>query len=316
MHTIADLVTGRRAILAFAACAALAACKSADTANTSRDEVLVGSTLAARYVHEPYDAKRTKETSKVWHELFAPDGRKISKGLGGEFEHHRGLFFAFHKTAHAGRTHDFWHCRNGESQQHMGFCDAAELGLDDGFQVVAIDWTDAAGKAVVRERRALRASALDARTWKFDLVSELRADEPVSLSGDPHHSGCQFRALAEFAEKGGKKVSFVRPEGAVAHANDEWTECAWMAMTLPLEGEPVTVLRVEQPGNPAPVRWSSRDYGRFGATFAHSLQPGAPLRTGYAWVVALGALDAARCAQLAAQVTSRDGSGSGTADVR
>jgi Methane oxygenase PmoA len=298
------------------ALAAAAACRNAPAPQTGRDDVFVGSTLAARYMHEQYDAARVRETCKVWHELFAPDGRRISKGLGGEFEHHRGLFFAFHKTANAGRTLDFWHCRNGESQRHMGFCDAAGLGVDDGFQVVAIDWTDAAGKAVVHERRALRASALDARTWRFDLVSELRADEPVNLSGDPHHSGCQFRALAEFAEKGGKKVSFVRPPGAVAHANDEWTECAWMAMVLPLDGEPVTVLRVELPGNPTPVRWSSRDYGRFGATFAHALQPGAPLRIGYAWVVALGALGAAQCAELATQVNAADGSGSGTVRVR
>lgn len=295
---------------------AFTACRNAPAPRSEPDDLLVGPALAARYVHEPYDAARVRETHKVWHELFAPDGRKISKGLGGEFEHHRGLFLAFHKTVHEGRTLDFWHCRNGESQRHVGFCDATDLGLDDGYQVVAIDWMDAAGKAVVRERRALRAQALDGRTWRFDFVSELRAGQPVSLSGDPHHSGCQFRALAEFAEKGAKKVAFVRPPTAVAHANDEWTDCAWMAMTLPLDGEPVTVLRCELPGNPSPVRWSSRDYGRFGATFAHELQPGAPLRLGYAWVVALGALDTARCAQLAAQVTSTDGSGSGTVRAR
>ena len=313
MHRRTDRILGRWSLVTLAA---FAACNAAPTTKVRGDDVFLGATLAARYVHEPYDTTRRTETSKVWHELFAPDGRKISKGLGGEFEHHRGLFFAFHKTVHAGRTLDFWHCRNGESQRHTGFCKAEELGLDDGFQVVAIDGTDAAGKAVVRERRALRASALDARTWRIDFVSELRADEPVSLSGDPHHSGCQFRALAEFAEKGGKKVSFVRPEAAIAHANDEWTGCAWMAMVLPLDGEPVTVLRCEMPGNPVPVRWSSRDYGRFGATFAHTLQPGAALRVSYAWIVSLGALDAARCAQIAAQVTSTDGSGSGTADVR
>jgi Methane oxygenase PmoA len=296
------------------ACAASTACSNTPAPRSDCDDVRVGSALAARYVHQPYDAARVRETCKVWHELFAPDGRRITKGLGGEFEHHRGLFLAFHKTTHDGRTLDFWHCRNGETQRHVGFWDPTELGLDSGFQVVAIDWTDAEGKAVVRERRALRAQAIDARTWRYDFVAELRADEPVSLSGDPHHSGCQFRALAEFSEKGGKKVVYIRPPGAVAHANDEWTGCSWM--TLPLDGEPVTVLRVELPGNPTPVRWSSRDYGRFGSTFAHALQPGAPLRIGYAWVVALGALDDARCAQLAAQVTAADGSGSGTVRVR
>jgi len=313
MHRRTDCTLGRWSLATFAA---FAACSASPATSSNCDDFFVGSTLAAHYAHEPYDTARTKETSKVWHDVFAPDGRRITKGLGGEFEHHRGLFFAFHKTVHAGRTLDFWHCRNGESQQDVGICDVTDLGLDNDFRAVAIEWRDATGKAVVRERRALRALALDARTWRFDFVSELRADELVSLSGDPHHSGCQFRALAEFAEKDGKKVTFVRPPNATAHANDEWTDCAWMAMVLPLDGEAVTVLRCEMPGNPVPVRWSSRDYGRFGSTFAHTLQPGAPLRVSYAWIVSLGALDEASCAQLAAQVTSTDGSGSGTAGVR
>ncbi len=298
------------------ASAAFAACHNAPKQGPRPEDLRVGGTLAARYVHEPFDRMRVRETCKVWHELFAPDGRRISKGLGGEFEHHRGLFLAFNKTIEGGRALDFWHCRNGETQQHSGYCEPEALGLAADFQVATIDWKDPAGRVIVRERRALRAVALDARTWRFDLVSELRSDSVVMLSGDPHHSGCQFRALAEFAEKDGKRVTYVRPPTAVLHANDEWTECAWMAMALPLDGEPVTVLRCELPGNPAPVRWSSRDYGRFGATFAHSLQPGAPLRLCYAWFVALGALDVARCEQLVGQLTAADGSGSERVAVR
>jgi hypothetical protein len=195
MHRRTDRTLGRWSLATFAA---FAACSASPTTSSNCDDFFVGSTLAAHYAHEPYDTARTKETSKVWHDVFAPDGRRITKGLGGEFEHHRGLFFAFHKTVHAGRTLDFWQCRNGVSQQHVGVCDVTDLGLDNDFRVVAIEWRDATGKAIVHERRALRCSALDARTWRFDFVSELRADEPGRQEGDVRaaaecHCACKRR---------------------------------------------------------------------------------------------------------------------------
>jgi hypothetical protein len=295
---------------------AVAACGSAPRATIGADDLFVGEALALRYVHEPYDAQRVRETCKVWHELHAPDGRTITKGLGGEYEHHRGLFFGFNQTKVGGKKFDFWHCNKGEAQRHAGFCAPSQLGLGNDWQVAQIEWTEPSGTIVVSERRALRVRAIDERTWRFDFVSELAADRDVTLSGDPQHSGCQFRALAQFAEKGSEKVRYVRPSTAVAHANDVWTNCQWIAAILPLDGDDVTVLRVEMPGNPDSVQWSTRDYGRFGATFEQELKPGVPLRVRYAYVVAIGSLDEARCETLAAQVTSTGGSGSGRAGVR
>lgn len=289
---------------AIALCSALAACTSAPVSTHGAEDLLLGSQLAARYMHAAYDPARVRATCKVWHELYAPDGRVITKGLGGEFEHHRGLFFGFNQTKVEAKSFDFWHCNKGEAQRHMAFASPSQLGVDDSWQVAQIDWTSPDGAAVVHELRGLSAKTIDARTWRFDFVSELRCDRAVSLSGDPQHSGCQFRALAQFAEKGGPKVRYVRPAGVIAHDNDVWTHCDWIAAILPLEGEPVTVLRVELPGNPSGAQWSTRDYGRFGATFSHTLQPNMPLRVAYSYVVALGALDENRCARLADAILS------------
>ena len=264
----------------------------------------VNGELALSYQHDAFDPQRARATCKVYHHVHAPDGRLLTKGLGGQFEHHRGLFFGFHQTRAGAQLLDFWHCRNGESQRHRAFVDASEHGLDASWSVAAIDWLDREERTVVHEHRAVRVRAFDAATWCIDVHSELSATATVELGGDPQHSGHQFRALDRFAPKDQPKVTYVRPETAMAQPNDIWTGCDWIAAVLPFaddEGGPVTVIRVEGRNNPTDVSWSTRDYGRFGATFAHTLQPGSPLIVRYHYIVALGSLLRAQCSALAAR---------------
>ena len=271
-----------------------------------RDDLGAGGRLAACYEHAPHDPAHHLDTCKVYHHVYAPDGRLLSKGTGGEFPHHRGLFLGWNDVRCGGERFDFWHCSHGETQQHAGFVDPGALSLQGlGWQAAAIDWRDGKGRTLVRERRALRATALDAATTQLEVMVELASDEPVRLRGDPQHSGHQFRALEEFAEPGAPPVRYVRPANARGGPDDVWTGCAWIAAVLPLGSGPVTVLRVEDAGNPQPVRWSTRPYGRFGATFAVDLQPGAPQRFNWRYLVALGELDAARCEALAAAEPSQ-----------
>lgn len=288
------------AVLAALLCSCAAGSQAAP-APAPAGEVRAGGRLAARYVHATYDAAQHVATCKVWHEVFAPDGRLLTKGKGGRYEHHRGLFFGHDRVRCAARTFDFWHCGDGASQRHAGFAAPVELGLAGDWQVAAIDWCDATGAAIVRELRALRAAAPAPDVTRLDVVIALRAagDEPVHLGGDPHHSGHQFRALGAFAEDGAARVRYVCPAGASSGHDDVWTGCDWIAAVLPLPDGPVTVVRVEHEGNPGPVRWSTRDYGRFGATFAHRLRPGEPLRLRYSYVVALGERTPAQCEALA-----------------
>ena len=121
----------------------------------------------------------------------------------------------------------------------------------------------------------------------------------MHLGGDPQHSGQQFRALNAFAEDGAERMRYVRPASAEGGRNDVWTGCDWIAGVLPLPDGPITVVRVEKPGNPAAVSWSTRPYGRFGATFAHTLEMGVPLRLAYTYVVAIGELTVEQCERIA-----------------
>ena len=80
---------------------------------------------ALRYMHEPLDEsspEAREATIKPFHHVFSPDGETLlTKGPGGLYTHHRGLFFGFNKVTHGDDPEcDVWHCRNGESQQHVG----------------------------------------------------------------------------------------------------------------------------------------------------------------------------------------------------
>ena len=56
-----------------------------------------------RYMYHAFDdsSKEAREkTKKVFHHLFTPDGsRLITKGPGGKYSHHRGLFYGFNRMA-------------------------------------------------------------------------------------------------------------------------------------------------------------------------------------------------------------------------
>jgi hypothetical protein len=264
-------------------------------------DLFVDGRLAARAVLPAYDRGDHDATCKVFHHVWAPDGQLLTKGLGGQHPHHRGLFFGFNRVQVGGQRFDFWHCGAGESQRTRGAVAASELGLEGDWQVLAIDWCDREGTPLAVERRALRATAIARGQTAFDVVIELRAGaRAVRFDGDPQHSGHQFRGLQAFAEPQAPPVRYLRPDGAQQRGDDVWIACDWIAALLPLPAGAVTVLRIEHPENPGPVGWSTRAYGRFGATFAHLLQPGSPLRLRYRYVVALGELDPAACAALAA----------------
>lgn len=283
----------------------LCACTAVSPGPEAADELRLHGTVVARYVHATYDRSDERTTCKVWHELSSSDGRVLTKGTGGQFEHHRGLFFGFQRTEDRGRVLDFWHCNHGESQRHVDFCDPRDLGLEAGDFAAHIDWCDGDGTPVVHERRALAVRDLGDGWTHFECVAELTSDRRVRLGGDPQHSGHQFRALDRFAAKDGAKVRYVRPAGMTDQGNDVWTSGEWIAAILPFldeEGGPVTVLRVEGRSNPRPSQWSTRDYGRFGATFACELEPGQPLRLRWHYAIGKGSADATRCAEVAARL--------------
>src|SRR5687768_13748326 len=76
-------------------------------------DLLLGERPVYRHMNK-FDPADFENTYKPFYHVydFHGDGF-ITKGAGGKYPHHRGLFLGF-KTPHG----DFWHCREGVSLQH------------------------------------------------------------------------------------------------------------------------------------------------------------------------------------------------------
>src|SRR5690606_32364806 len=88
-------------------------------------DLLVGEQPVVRYMfaYDTSSASRRAETFKPYHHVFAPGSdRIITKGVGGLYTHHRGLFVGWNRIQFGEKSVDTWHGR-GASQQHMRFVD-------------------------------------------------------------------------------------------------------------------------------------------------------------------------------------------------
>lgn len=277
---------------------ALAACHGArgEPDRSANELVRQDGRIVAHLVAAPYDASHATATCKPWHDLFAGDGRVLTKGLGGTFPHHRGLFVGWNQVQCGGERFDFWHMNRGESQRLVRL----QAEPNGRRQTATIAWCKADGTAVVHEQRTVTLRERDDDAAVLDVQVQLAAaGDDVVLGGDPQHAGHQFRAVQAFAEKGAAPVRYLRPATAKGGKDDVWTDCAWTAAVLPFADDPVTVLRMEGTGNPTAI-WSTRPYGRFGAMWELRLLRGeAPTTLRVTWVIADGERDALWCEAIA-----------------
>ena len=230
-----------------------------------------------------FDPQRRDETYKPFHHLYGfHDDGFITKGPGGQYTHHRGLYVGWNKTKVAGgKEYDFWHCPDGVAQRFTGYDQSGETtGPVFAREVSKTDWAAPDGKAVVRDTRAFM-------TWRpaegqtlIDVTIRLEnaAGAPITLGGDPQHAGFQFRAAEEVQST---KTKYVRPPSARSEGDDVWTDCAWVAGLFKIKGRPYAVVHMNGPQNPGPVVYSTRDYGRFGPFFTGELKPDEPITLRY-----------------------------------
>ncbi|MEX2186326.1 MAG: DUF6807 family protein [Pirellulales bacterium] len=274
-----------------------------------------------RYMYEAVDnssKERRGETYKVYHHVFDPEGdRLLTKGPGGLFPHHRGLFYGFNKISYGDQKADIWHCNNGEWQAHVKVISLA-AGLIFGRHRVAIDWHGRDGKVFAKEERELTAytmaDAQKAHRGAADLpagtliefASRLTSQVgPLKLDGDPQHAGFQFRASQEVPDKTAKQTYYLRPDGKgepgtfrnwpkdKAHEN-----LPWNAMSFVLGDQRYTAVYLDHPKNPKPARYSERDYGRFGSYFVAELDEGKPLTVNYRIWIQRGEMTVEQCEAL------------------
>jgi hypothetical protein len=245
-----------------------------------------------RYMYEPLDEsspERRGETYKPYHHVFDPTGtRLLTKGPGGLFPHHRGLFYGFNRITYGdGKKADTWHCNNGEYQSHEEFL-RTEAGPVLGRHLVAIDWHGQDGQTFAREEREMTVYRMGDRVL-IDFASRLKSTGgTVRLDGDPQHAGFQFRASQEVPDSTKDHTYYIRPDGRDKPGNyRNWPDdkrqvnLPWHAMSIVLGGERYTISYLDHPDNPKEARYSERDYGRFGSYFEYDLEEDKPLDVQY-----------------------------------
>jgi hypothetical protein len=247
-----------------------------------------------RYMYKPLDdsSKQAREqTYKVFHHLFDPTGQQLlTKGPGGLYTHHRGLFFAFNRVTYGdGKKADVWHCTGDAHQSHEGFL-SQETGPVLGRHRVAVDWHGQKKEVFAKEQRELTVYNVPGGHL-VEFASRVRTTGgPVRLDGDPQHAGFHFRAAQEVAEKTKGQTYYLRTDGKGKPGETRnWdpktgkgpADLPWNAMSFVVGGQRYTAVYLDHPDNPKEARYSERDYGRFGSYFEYDLTEDKPLQVKY-----------------------------------
>lgn len=258
-------------------------------------ELRLGKRPVLRYMHSKLD-ESTKEarsaTFKPYHHMYDPSGeRLVTKGAGGLFPHHRGVFYGFNKITYGpdGKQQaDVWHCNNGEYQEHVEVL-AEEAGPVLGRQTVKINWRGRDGEVFAVETRELTAYNTPGGVLvEFASVLKNPATDPVNLAGDPQHAGFQFRASQEVPDKTKDQTYYLRPDGKGEPGkfrnwpgDKDHVNLPWHALSFVLGEQRYTCCYLDRPENPKESRFSERDYGRFGSYFEYQIDQDKPLRVNY-----------------------------------
>ena len=250
-------------------------------------DVLLDGRIAARYMyaHDISTKERLHETYKPYLHVFDVKGEKpITKGAGGKYTHHRGMFIGWNKLGFGGKVYDRWHMKEGQIV-HKEFL-KKEAGKDQALLTSVTHWNDENGEAVVREERTMviRRAAAPFRLL-IDFTAKLEVPKgDVMLDGDPEHAGIQYRPADEVVVK---ETVYVFPKEGADPRKD--LDLPWAAETYTLDGKRHSVVHMNHPDNPKKTRYSAyRDYGRFGAFFKKEIKSGESLTVNYRFMIADG----------------------------
>jgi hypothetical protein len=251
-------------------------------------DVLDGGKIVARMMtaHDTTSKESHHETYKVYTHVFDADGKApITKGAGGKFTHHRGIFLGWSKTKFAGKGVDSWHMK-GCDQVFQKIL-KAEAGDDLATLSVLIHWVTTAGEVFIEEQRTevFRRGGEGARL-QIDLDTVLKAPlAEVELNGDPEHAGCQFRPSNEVSKN--KSAKYLFPKEKVDLKKDK--DLPWAAESFTIGDKAYFVQHMCHPTIPKGNTYSAyRDYGRFGAYFVETIPKGESLRIRYRFLVGEG----------------------------
>lgn len=268
------------------------AARAAETGFSFKDtpgqhlDVLLDGKIVGRYMYA-YDKARLADTYKPYLHVFDAEGKApITKGPGGQFTHHRGIFIGWNKLGFGGKTYDRWHMKGGEIV-HQKFA-AQQADANQASFTSVTTWNDEKGGAMVEEQRTMtfRRAPAPARLI-IDFTAALKAPNgDVKLDGDPEHAGIHYRPANEVAAK---ETVYVFPKEKADATKD--LDYPWVGETYTLGGKQHSVVQMNHPQNPRNTKFSAyRDYGRFGAFFVASIPSGQTLTVKYRFLIANGAM--------------------------
>ena len=251
-------------------------------------DMKVGGETWLHTVTSPHDASSDEtraETYKVYTQVYDFDGdRFLTKGAGGKYPHHRGLFIGWKDTLVDGTDYDTWHMSNCY-QEHVEWI-YRKNGEDGAMQSEVIEWRNLDDAAFLREVRTISAHADENGRRIIDFSSELRAlDKAVALKGDLQHAGMQVRMANEVSEHE-DNTEYTLPDGATLNQDDEVIGAWWALGRFEVDGERVWVLHMTPPDHATGVPvYSIRAYGRFGAFWETEIPAGGLHETTFRVVV-------------------------------
>ncbi len=261
-----------------------------------------------RTVTTPFDVNNPELTYKVYTHLYDFEGAfPITKGAGGRYSHHRGLFIGWSQTHVGERVVDTWHMRAGRegalrdlpATQELAEWVAMDADAERASHTARIQWaTDDLGAFIEEEREIIAYPGEDGMRVA-DFISTLTSHAgTIHLRGDAHHAGMQVRMSNEVVDNE-DDTEFILPEGAVELDNDIVDSAWWLCGSVVVGGTRYWVLHMTAPdlvtGQP---QYSTRPYGRFGVFFEPELTPETPLRMAFRIIWSESPLNQDQCEAL------------------
>jgi hypothetical protein len=264
-------------------------------------DILLDGRLVARYMyaHDNSTKERREETYKPYLHVFDAEGKSpITKGPGGLFPHHRGIFIGWNKMKFDGTSIDRWHMKGGEII-HQKFL-AKKATADEATFTSLIDWNEPwfnlpdGRPFLIEERTMTIRRGPDGGRLAIDFDTKLSAPlGDVKLDGDPEHAGVQYRPANEVDIK--QTVYLFPKEKANSHKDRDYP---WLGDTYVLDGKKYSIIDLNHPDNPHGTRFSAyRNYGRFGAFPVATVTKDKPLELNYRFLVFDGAMPPAASIQ-------------------
>jgi hypothetical protein len=251
-------------------------------------DVLLDGRPVARYMYAFDEAKR-EQTYKPYLHIYDADGKTfISKGPGGKFPHHRGIFYGWQGMTWKGQKGiNIWEMVAG-NQVHQKFT-VQKAEADQATFTSLIAWKLKDGTQILEEERTMTFHRRPAPTLALvDFSSKLKpvaGDVVLDTNTNAEHGGVHFRAADEKEGLDLKATKYLYPSATDWQPGDPGKISKivgpWAAMDFTVNGKTYCAEEMSNPTNPQKIEWSAyRDYARFGAFF-----PGVEAKEGQPFVV-------------------------------